>query len=188
MMHITYCHLINIDRQLFVIIFWHKTIRNRIWLSTFGLAHSPKSISFKLWSSSINKFSYSSERQALQKTLNINMQLQTNRHILGVSLVCHFTHAWNSYFYWFEIPMCISLAVDVGHRRHNLSEKHPGLLLWQTVLCYDVVKQLTTCTILRGEVFYTRSDLYKQISVCECMICIRSILIFSSIEISMTTN
>lgn len=53
-------------------------------------------------------------------------------------------------FYRFEVPVCVSLAVDIGHCRHNLSEEHPGLLFRQTVLCYDVVKQLPTCTVLRG--------------------------------------
>lgn len=47
--------------------------------------------------------------------------------------------------------MCISLTVDIGHCRHNLSEKNPGLFLWQTVLCYDVIKQLPTWTVLREE-------------------------------------
>lgn len=60
--------------------------------------------------------------------------------------------------------MCISLAMDVGHRRHNLSEKHPGLLLRQPVLCYDVVKQLTTCTVLRGEVLYSNA-IFNLISI-----------------------
>lgn len=51
-----------------------------------------------------------------------------------VSLMCHIlrvtlSHSFNGCFYWFEVSMCVSLAVDVGHRRHNLSEKHPGLLL-----------------------------------------------------------
>lgn len=47
--------------------------------------------------------------------------------------------------------MCKTLTVDIGHRRHNLSEKNPGLLLRQTVLCYDVIKQLSTGTVLKEE-------------------------------------
>ena len=50
--------------------------------------------------------------------------------------------------YRFEVPVCVALAVDVGQRRDDLSEKHPGLLLRQTVLGDDVIKKLSTRTVL----------------------------------------
>lgn len=67
----------------------------------------------------------------------------------SVHLSCHIVHKHNYYLYRFEIPVCVSLAVHVGHRWHNLPEKHSGLLLWQPVLCDNVVKQLSTWAVLR---------------------------------------
>ena len=51
--------------------------------------------------------------------------------------------------YRFEVPVCIALAVYIGQRRDYLSEKHPGLLLRQTVLGDDVIEQLSTWTVLK---------------------------------------
>lgn len=94
-----------------------------VWtcLYTFGFAHNPKSISFKLWSSSISKFSYKEK-----------LRLST-RHTWPWFLSCvTFTQPFNpvdGWLYRFEVPVSVSLAVHVSHRWHNLPEKHPSLLL-----------------------------------------------------------
>lgn len=64
--------------------------------------------------------------------------------------------------------MCISLTVHIGHRRHDLSKKHPGLLLRQTILGNDVIKQLPTDAVLKEQQFPVVSLLNQtfQIEIC----------------------
>lgn len=92
----------------------------RVYLHTFGFAHNPKSISFKLWSSSINKFSCRAEKSP--------------KNEWGRHSTTHMCVTFNQAFYSvdgcvyrFEVPVRISVAVHVGHRWHDLPEKHPGL-------------------------------------------------------------
>lgn len=113
--------------------------RTRTCRCTLGFAHSPKSISFKLWSSSISRFSYKWEKWCIYRQRN---PISCSVDMFGL---------WS---YWFQVSVRISLAVHVGHGRHNLSEKHPGLLLGQTILGYDVIKQLPTYAVLREEGFF----------------------------------
>lgn len=68
------------------------------------------------------------------------------------------SHAGRSSSHRFEVPVSVSLAVDVGHGRHDLSEKHAGLLLRQTVLSNDVIEQLPAWTVLTQ-----RSAVFKKI-------------------------
>lgn len=55
---------------------------------------------------------------SVEDDVAVNVHLQT-KHL----------HRFDCSSYWFQVSVCISLAVHVGHRRHNLSKKHPGLLL-----------------------------------------------------------
>lgn len=45
--------------------------------------------------------------------------------------------------------MGVSLTVDVGQCRYDLTEEHTGLLLRQTVFRDDVIEQLSSGTILK---------------------------------------
>lgn len=91
------------------------------------------------------------------------------------------SYVFSGCFYWFEVSVRVSLAVDVGHRRHDLSEKHPGLLLRQTVLCYDIVKQLPTYTILRREKFHC-NVIFRLISLNRYLYMKLSILVLFYLE------
>lgn len=72
-------------------------------------------------------------------------------HFKGtIHVLHHFLHKHDCVLYRFKVPVCVSLAVNVGHRWHNLPEEHSGFLLRQSVFGYNVIKQLSPWAVLKS--------------------------------------
>jgi len=80
------------------------------------------------------------------------MMMDDGHGCFFLSLVLFYVHHRNEHGGWLyrlQVPVCVALAVDVGQRRDDLSEEHPRLHLRQAVLGDDIIKQLSTWTVLK---------------------------------------